>query len=157
MSLSKKEAEDIKKFFLKLKRKNPKDLDTNVRLLHDSFFESFDCLTCAKCCSELGPRLTWVDIERISRYLKIRASAFTTRYLRIDEDNDYVFKAMPCPFLMPDNYCSVYEARPKSCREYPHTDHRHFVKLLDLSFKNLAICQAVKAIVDDLKIMYNDL
>ncbi len=31
----------------------------------------------------------------------------------------------PCPFLGDDNYCSVYEARPKACREYPHTDRKN--------------------------------
>lgn len=45
-------------------------------------------------------------------------------YLRVDEDNDKVFKSMPCPFLGEDNLCSIYDIRPKACREFPHTDRK---------------------------------
>jgi Fe-S-cluster containining protein len=26
---------------------------------------------------------------------------------------------------MDDNKCSIYEVRPKACREYPHTDRKN--------------------------------
>jgi Fe-S-cluster containining protein len=54
-------------------------------------------------------------------------------YLLLDEEHDYVFRQQPCPFLGVDNYCSIYEVRPKACREYPHTDRDKFHQLLNLS------------------------
>ncbi|MCD8261039.1 MAG: YkgJ family cysteine cluster protein [Bacteroides sp.] len=72
-------------------------------------------------------------------------------YLRIDEDNDYVFKSMPCPFLGTDNYCCIYEDRPKACREYPHTDRKKFYQLYSLSIKNSTTCPAVLEILERLR------
>jgi Fe-S-cluster containining protein len=143
----------IEKVFKKLKKKKPKDLDTFVHNVHDEVFEEIDCLSCGNCCKALGPRITDVDISRMAKHLRIKPSKVVTDYLILDEDNDYVFKSMPCPFLMPDNYCMIYESRPKACREYPHTDRKKFFQLLDLSILNLDTCPAVmevsKAIVKE--------
>ncbi|MFZ9981444.1 MAG: YkgJ family cysteine cluster protein [Cyclobacteriaceae bacterium] len=57
-------------------------------------------------------------------------------------------KSSPCPFLGDDNYCSVYEVRPKACREYPHTDRRKVSQILDLTFRNTLVCPAVLNILD---------
>jgi Fe-S-cluster containining protein len=64
-----------------------------------------------------------------------------------DEDGDYVFKSSPCPFLASDNACSIYEFRPKACREYPHTNRPQMKQILDLTFKNATVCPAVKEIL----------
>ncbi|WP_231496775.1 YkgJ family cysteine cluster protein [Prevotella sp. 10(H)] len=47
---------------------------------------------------------------------------------------------MPCSFLLPDNYCSIYESRPKACREYPHTDRKKFEQIFKLTVKNTETC-----------------
>ena len=73
------------------------------------------------------------------------------KYIRIDEDGDYVFKTMPCPFLMPDNYCQIYENRPKACKEYPHTDRKKFYQITNLSIKNSHVCPIVYEVLEDLK------
>jgi Fe-S-cluster containining protein len=80
--------------------------------------------------------------------------SFVDKYLRIDEDKDFVFKTMPCPFLGHDNYCSVYSDRPKACREYPHTDRKRFAQLLDLSLKNTETCPIVFSIFVELRKIY---
>jgi Fe-S-cluster containining protein len=140
-----------KTFLQKLKKKPPPKLDEVVQSLHDDIFSEYDCLSCANCCKSLGPRITDRDVERLAKYLKTKPSDFTEKYLRVDEDNDYVFKSMPCPFLQPDNYCSVYSERPKACREYPHTDRKKFYQLLDITYKNTFTCPTVFAIVEELK------
>ena len=120
-------AEKAKPLFLQYYKKNKKRLgkmDTIVQQLHDEVSENIDCLTCANCCRSLGPAIYDKDIERMAKALRIKPSEVVSSYLRIDEDGDYVFKSMPCPFLMNDNYCSIYESRPKACREYPHTDRK---------------------------------
>ena len=71
--------------------------------------------------------------------------------MRIDEDRFYVLKTVPCTFLGPDNYCSIYDARPKACREYPHTDRIKQSQLLKLTEKNVEVCPAVFEIVEKLK------
>ena len=108
----------------KLKTKKPKNLDDVVHCLHDEAFAKFNCLDCANCCKTIGPRLIDKDIERLAKQLKMKTADFMSQYILTDEDGDYVFKEHPCPFLLPDNYCMVYENRPKACREYQHTDRK---------------------------------
>ena len=72
---------------------------------------------------------------------------FIEQYLFLDTDGIYALKASPCPFLGTDNYCSVYDHRPKACREYPHTNHRKMITKLDLALKNTTVCPAVEQIL----------
>jgi len=143
-----------KELIKKLKKKTPKDLDLIVGELHDKAFEDYDCLKCGNCCKSLGPRITDRDIEQAAKSLKMRPVAFVEKHLRIDEDKDYVFKSMPCPFIAQDNYCQIYSDRPKACREYPHTDRKKFFQLLDLSLKNTETCPIVFSIFGELRKIY---
>jgi len=146
-----KQAEPYHKaLFNKLKKKKPKNLDDVVHALHEDVFKEIDCLACANCCKTLGPRITDNDIARLAKHLKQKPGKFIENYLKIDEDGDNVFKEMPCPFLMPDNYCMVYEVRPKACREYPHTDRKRFYQALDITLKNRETCPAVFEIAERL-------
>lgn len=150
---SNKEREN-KKFFKQLKTRNPKDLDSQVHQLHNDAFSKINCLDCAYCCEHLGPRIIEKDIKRIGKYLNIKKEEFIAQYLRIDEDGDYVFHSMPCPFLWENNHCSIYDVRPKACREYPHTDQRKIQKILNLTLKNAHTCPAVYEIIEGLKRRY---
>lgn len=145
---------DNKRFFEKLKKNPPKDLDQQFQELHDDTFEHVDCLTCANCCKTTGPLFKQKDIERLASHLKLRPAQFVDRYLHIDEDNDYVLNTLPCPFLGADNYCSVYDHRPNACREYPHTNQRKMHTIFKETLNNTAICPAVFEIVEKLKTIY---
>jgi hypothetical protein len=139
------------KFFKSIKKKSYADLDKAVHHLHEEVFTKINCLSCANCCRSLGPRIAERDIEKLSKFLKIKSSVFIEKYLIMDEDSDYIFKSMPCPFLDNENYCMVYSERPKACREYPHTDRRRFYQLLNITLNNTFICPAVYEIVEKLK------
>jgi len=134
---------EIRRVFKQLKKKKPKHLDNIVHNLDTEVLDSIDCLSCANCCKTLGPRVTDNDVAKLSKFLKMKPSDFVSESLKIDEDKDFVFKEMPCPFLMLDNYYIVYESRPKACREYPHTDRKRFYQLLSLTEKNIETCPAV--------------
>lgn len=138
-----------KKFITRLKRTNTRQLDGVFHQAHDNAFACSDCLACANCCTTTGPMLTDRDIARLAKHLRIKDAQFVAQYVRVDEDGDQVFKSMPCPFLGRDNYCSVYEHRPKACREYPHTDRVKQHQLLKLHVKNASICPAVERILEE--------
>jgi len=140
-----------KKFFHKLKKKPPKNLDYIMQDLHEDAFKKTDCLECANCCKATGPLFTDKDIERISKFFRLKPQQFITQYLRIDEENDYVLQSVPCTFLGADNYCSIYDVRPKACREFPHTDRKKFQQISHLTLKNVAICPAAYDIVEAMK------
>ncbi len=146
----KKKAEN-KKFLDKLKKQRLPGLDQLINKLNDEAFAEIDCLQCANCCKTTGPLLLNKDIDRLAKALKTKPSLFAEQYLKIDEDQDYVFKQMPCVFLGNDHYCGVYESRPNACREYPHTQQRDQLQKLKITFQNTLICPAVARIVEQLK------
>lgn len=140
-----------KKYFQKLAQKKPKKLDETVLDIHEEVFSEIDCLTCANCCKTTSPIFRDKDIERLAQHLGMRPAVFVEQYLHLDEENDYVHNGAPCPFLGADNYCSVYEARPKACREYPHTDRKQIYQIANLTLKNTEICPAAFEVVKRLR------
>ena len=95
------------------------------------------------------------DIERLASHLRMKPGDFVEQYLHLDTDGIYALKSSPCPFLGTDNYCSVYEHRPKACREYPHTQHRKMINKPNLAVKNTEICPAVVSILENIAKSYN--
>lgn len=144
-----------KKFFAKLKSEKDGKIDSLFQEAHEKVFERISCLTCANCCKTTGPLYTQKDIERIASHLRLKPGDFIEKYLRIDEDGDYVLQQTPCVFLGDDNYCSIYEVRPKACAEYPHTDRRNQKQIFNLTLKNCEMCPAVYEIVEQIKSNYN--
>jgi len=140
-----------KKFLDRLKQKPPKHLDVMMKELHTKTFNSVDCLECANCCKTTSPIVTDKDTERIAKHLKMKAHAFEDRYLRVDEDGDRVFNTAPCEFLAADNYCLIYDVRPKACSEYPHTNRKKFHLINKITLANTAVCPATFQIVEKLK------
>ena len=148
---SKLKSKENQVFLKLLKKKKSKVLDKLIHPLHEEVFQCTDCLECANCCKTTGPLFTDKDISRIAKYLKIKPSRFTEKYLRIDEDKDYVLQTLPCVFLGEDNYCSIYNVRPKACKEFPHTDRIKQHQLLKLTEKNIEVCPALFIIIEKLK------
>lgn len=118
---------------------------------HHEVFREIDCLACANCCKTTGPLFIEKDIERIAKQLRLRPAEFEARYLRTDEDGDKVLQTLPCPFLAEDNYCMIYEVRPRACREYPHTDRKKIYQINHLTVKNMDICPAAERFVEKLE------
>lgn len=147
----KQDAKTTKAFVQKLKKKDSKLVDSLFHQLHEQAFERFNCLECANCCSSISPIVTDKDIVRLAKALRMKPSALVTEYLNLDEEGDYVFKQTPCPFLGADNYCAVYEDRPKACREYPHTDRNKMQQILTLTARNCEVCPVVYEIVEEMK------
>jgi len=125
-----------------------KDLDYIMENIHNEVFSEIDCLTCANCCRTTGPLFTQKDIDRIAKHLRMKSGAFIQQYLYMDEDGDFVLQSVPCTFLQSNNECSIYEYRPKACREYPHTNQTGQKKIFDLTMKNMEICPAALEIVN---------
>lgn len=147
LNKAKDQRKQYKRFLERLKKQKPAAIDQRFHSEHEAVFEVVDCLECANCCKTTSPIFRPIDIERLSAHLKMKPAAFTEQYLHLDEDGDYVHNGPPCPFLGDDNYCSVYNARPQACREYPHTDRKNMHQILELTLKNTRVCPAVSRIV----------
>lgn len=146
-----KEYEINRGFLMDLKKMRAKNLDREINALHDRAFEEIDCLQCGNCCRCLGPRFQEKDIKKLAKRFKMRPVAFEKKYLTVDEDEDWVFKEMPCPFIADDNYCLYYEDRPKACMDYPYTQKTRLRTFLKPTLENSLTCPAVYLIFKWLK------
>ena len=155
-SRARDKKKENRKFFDTLKDGSPKQVDEAFHDAHEEVFATADCLTCANCCKTTSPYFLQDDITRISRHLKLKPAQFIDKYLYVDEDGDYVFQRHPCPFLLQDNRCSIYEVRPQACAEYPHTDRRKMHQILEVTYRNLEVCPAVFEIVERMKRSFED-
>jgi len=134
-----------------LEKGNRNQMLRKLPVLHEAAFETVDFLSCANCCKNYSPRFKQPDIKRIAKRLKINEGELVDRYLRLDEDGDYVVKKSPCPFLGDDNRCGIYEDRPSDCARYPYTDEDILLKRVALSLKNATVCPAVFFVLERLK------
>lgn len=137
-----------KKLSKSLQKSKPRELDARFHNLHDEVFKEIDCLKCANCCKTTSPIFRDVDIKRIAQHLRTSEADFVKKHLKLDEENDYVLKSSPCLFLQEDNTCSIYDVRPRACREYPHTDRKNMYQILNLTYQNSLICPAVSRIFE---------
>lgn len=149
--LAKNAEKKNKVFFKNIKPKQSRQIDELFHKINDEVFSEINCLECANCCKTLGPLLSEKDISRISKKLNIKPYEFESKYLIIDEDGDYIFKTMPCPFLDKENYCTIYEFKPKACSDYPHTRQPEILKKQNITIKNSYTCPAVFEIIKRVK------
>lgn len=144
-------AKDHQKSYKRLLEKGNKNkMLKALPELHEEAFEKVDCLSCANCCKNYSPRFKQPDIKRIAKRLKMKEGDLVDKYLRLDEDSDYVLKQSPCPFLASDNTCDIYEDRPSDCRRYPYTDEDVLLKRIQLTLKNATVCPATFAVMEKL-------
>ena len=142
------ERQKIYKHFLVRPDKNK--VLKKLPALHSAAFSHINCLNCAACCKNYSPRFKTPDIKRISRHLKLRESEFIDKYLKVDEEGDFVARSTPCPFLGQDNYCGIYEVRPSDCHRFPYTDEDVFIKRQQITLKNASFCPITYYVLEKL-------
>lgn len=125
-------------------------LDSVVRETTDEVWSHIDCLACANCCKTLQPVLDLDDIQRLAKRLGISAKKFEQQYVARAPGGDWVIKRAPCPFL-DGNACSVYEDRPKACKDYPYLHSEGFRQRMLNAIENAASCPIVYNTMEQLK------
>ena len=143
-----RERQKLYKVYLNRARKN--DVLKKLPDLHEEASAKVDCLQCANCCKNYSPRFKTPDIKRISKGLGLKEGAFIEKYLKLDEDGDYVVNQKPCPFLGSDNRCGIYDIRPSDCSRFPYTDEDVLLKRHALTLKNVTFCPAVFHVMEKL-------
>lgn len=121
--------------------------------LHEAAFAKIDCLQCANCCKNHSPRFKQPDIKRIAKSLGVKEGELVARYLKVDDEGDYVSRTKPCPFLAEDNTCNIYDDRPSDCARYPYTDEDVLLKRVQLTLKNSLVCPITFTVLEGLRAM----
>ena len=101
--------------------RNHRHSDRRLRRFGEEIEAEIDCTQCANCCrvSEVG--ITDRDIDKLAKFIGVTREEFLRDSTQRDEANDLILKKTDagCIFLK-DNLCTVYEARPQNCANFPH-------------------------------------
>lgn len=128
------------------------ELDTTVQTLTDQVWAEISCVSCGNCCQTLQIVVDHKDASRLARRLGISLQAFTERYIAVTEDGTGVLKASPpCPFLGEDKHCTVYEDRPRACRDFPYLHERNVRSRSLILTESCGTCPIVYAVWEGLK------
>jgi len=96
--------------------------ERRFRRIAQEIEERIDCTECANCCRVATVRLANRDVEKLSKFFRIRPAQFIDDYTEQSEDEGLILKRTDregCIFL-DSNICAVYEARPHICENFPH-------------------------------------
>jgi len=106
-------------------RKHMKSRDHSDRILRrvaQAIEEQVDCTVCANCCRVATARVTERDVERLSRFLRIKPADFLRDYTGQSEEEGTILRRSQetCCVFLDGNTCTVYDARPETCQKFPH-------------------------------------
>jgi len=95
--------------------------DRRLRRLAEEIESQIDCTQCANCCRVAEAGVKDRDIEKLAKFIGVSREEFLRDYTGRNESNELILKRTEsgCVFLE-DNLCSVYEARPRSCVNFPN-------------------------------------
>ena len=95
--------------------------DRILRRIAERIEELIDCTECANCCKVATAKVAERDAERLARYLRISPARFLAEYTMGGGEEGTILRRTEagCVFL-DGTTCTVYDARPETCRRFPH-------------------------------------
>jgi Fe-S-cluster containining protein len=101
--------------------KSHRHSDRRLRRFGEEIEAQIDCTACANCCRVTEVGITEKDIEKLAKFVGMSESEFVEQCTALDDAGARILKRNPggCVFLE-GNLCSVYEARPHNCVNFPH-------------------------------------
>lgn len=114
--------------------------------------KNIDCTACTNCCKVIHPTLADEDARRISAHLHMSKEEFIKKFAVEDEADGLILRELPCAFLK-DNKCTIYEARPTACAEYPFLKTNIPWKTIAF-FSNARVCPIVFNVLQEAKEYY---
>ncbi len=97
--------------------------ERRFRKVAEELEEKIDCRACANCCKVAETNITERDIERLAWSMRISPKQFVEKFTTnsVQEEDEIILRRTDagCVFL-DGNDCTVYEARPDTCRDFPH-------------------------------------
>ena len=97
-------------------------VERKLRHIAEEVEGQINCLDCGNCCRVATAKLAQRDVEKLVKFLRLPLATFLREYTELSEDEGRILKRdeeTGCVFLS-GNECTVYEARPGSCQDFPH-------------------------------------
>jgi Fe-S-cluster containining protein len=101
--------------------RNHRHSDRRLRRFGEDIEAQIDCTTCANCCRVSEVEITDRDVDKLAKFLGMSREEFIRDSTQQAESGEMILKRTEagCVFLE-GNLCSVYEARPQNCANFPH-------------------------------------
>ncbi len=114
-----KSREENGRFRAWLRRHN--HVERKMKAIAEDVEDKIDCTACANCCRVATTQVTDRDAEKLAKFLGARLPEFLRDYTVETEDEGRILQRNEngCVFLE-GNLCSVYDARPHTCEQFPH-------------------------------------
>ena len=141
----------FKRFLSKIELKPPRNLFTTLLQIDKEVWQETDCMSCANCCKTMSPTYSETDVKRIARHFKMATDAFRKKWLRKDNEGDWLNKHLPCQFLdLKTNKCTIYSIRPADCKGFPHLTKKKMTDYIHVHKQNIDSCPATFKMVEKL-------
>lgn len=101
--------------------KSHRHSDRRLRRFGEEIEAEIDCTQCANCCRVTEVGITQRDVEKLAKFIGVSEPEFVQQFTTRDAEGAKILKRNEtgCVFLE-GNLCSVYEARPQNCANFPH-------------------------------------
>ncbi|MGA2212616.1 MAG: YkgJ family cysteine cluster protein [Bryobacteraceae bacterium] len=105
--------------------KSHRHSDRRLRRFGEEIEAKIDCTQCANCCRVTEVGISQRDVEKLAKFIGVSEREFAVQFTARDAAGAKVLKRVSkdnqtaCVFL-DGNLCSVYEARPQNCANFPH-------------------------------------
>ncbi|MBI4904693.1 MAG: YkgJ family cysteine cluster protein [Acidobacteria bacterium] len=95
--------------------------DRRLRRIAEEVENAIDCTQCANCCRVATASVRDREIDTLAKFIGVTRKVFLRDYVEESEEEGLILKRTEkgCIFLE-GNLCGVYEARPKTCNDFPH-------------------------------------
>lgn len=128
-------------------------IDNKALEIYRDVSSKIDCTSCGNCCREIYPLMTPEDVQLMANGLQI-SEAGLLKKTKPEDSKCVSFRELPCPMLK-ENKCTVYEYRPRDCREYPHLDKPDFIGGSIGTIENYGTCPIIYNVYNRLKTAFN--
>jgi len=101
--------------------KSHRHSDRRLRRFGEEIEAEIDCTQCANCCRVTEVQINQRDVEKLAKFIGVSEREFAEQFTARDGAGALILKRNEsgCIFLE-GNLCSVYEARPQNCANFPH-------------------------------------
>ncbi len=126
-------------------------VDKVAHQLYALISKQIDCTECGNCCIVLKAGLTDKEIAKLAKLENVTVDFYRENYLSNEQDEDVTYlKSQPCRYLV-DKKCSIYEHRPKECRDFPNVHKPYFVTRSWGMIDNSSVCPIVFNVFEQMK------